>query len=632
MMRILPLLASLTLAACHESSSGGGNRAPATPVVEILGPWTGAPGLVVDIRFVASDTDSAATSAVVAVPLFAGASEIVLAPAIPEQDGLEELLAWDTSGVPEGAWTIEVRTSDGQSTTSALCPDRIELGDLGTFPRVVTDGSGTLLLASQAPQSGGGALVTGSFFGDIGLGEGSAGALTLDGSFERRELFLARYAPDGAFDWVARTRGRVARGGSITSSAWPHALLALDGGGALAVGALYGEVVFGPGEARETTVVLPGDQNTNLGGLFVSRWHGDGTLAWVRQGSGVSPSALSVRELPDGGFLVAGSSADYQDPAIVLGPLAQPEHELDGSSTAGGFLATYDRDGELLAAQGVPLPVTGLSSIAAIQAFDVSTAGEVYVAGWFGGSVQVAEGGSVVSSPSPQDLELFVARVPASTEVTRGITSWVNASQSASVGFVSPLDVAALPGGGCALAAARYDTAVTFDGGLASEVVLGPPDVDGELFLAAYTATGALRFARDTGIVDPADGLVPFSGTGLVALADGTLVLATLVDLDDYGLTLTLAPDGPDALELFIEGEEALVLSGWSPDGELLWAIADGGSNPSLDSLVLERRPGGDLLLLGRGADVLGAFTQNETLIPPERAFFLARYGEDGSF
>jgi hypothetical protein len=630
MKRILSLcLVPAGLVACHHSSSGGANGAPTT-TLEILGPWVGDPGLVVALRFVADDPDSVASSDVAAVPLFAGASEILLAQGVPEQDGIPEQIDWDTTGVAAGPWTIEVRTSDGTRTATVRSPDRIELGALAPFPRVLTDGSGLLLPATQATQESGGVLVAGSFFGDVGLGVGGASEVTLGSPFDKRELFLARYASDGELDWHARTHGRVPRGGPTLSSAAPHDLLALDGGGAFAVGAFFGELVFGEGEPGETVLELPADEF--VGGFFAARWHGDGSLAWARQGAGALVAGMTTVELADGNFLVAGSARTQLTPALVFGPSSAPEHELDATTSAGAFLATYSRDGALLAAQGMPLPVAGQASMANLYALDVNEAGEVFVAGWFAGSVRVAEGGNVVTSPSPQDLELFVARVPAPSGLTRGSTSWINASQSASIGFVSPLAVVALPGGGCGLAATRYDTAVTFDAGLASQVVLPAPDPEGELFLAAYTDTGALRFARDTGIVDPADDLAPQPGSALVALADGTLVLATLVDLGNPGETLILAPDGPDAIALLFEDEEGLVLSGWSPDGLLLWALVDGGPNPNFGLFVLERRPAGGLQLLGRGAEVLGAFTPNETLLPDDRAFFLARYGEDGSF
>lgn len=632
MTRLSALALLLALAACHDSSSGRSNLAPATPEVEILGPWVGDPGLVVTLRFVARDADSAATSDVVAVPLFAGASELVLATAVPELDGAEELLDWDTSGVAEGAWTIAVRTSDGASTAEAVAGERVELGDLGTFPAVLADGLGLLQPTAHAPQAGGGALVCGTLVGDVLLAEGTPQELLVPGSFERRDLLLARYAPGGTLDWVARSLAVTARGGPITSEIAPHDLLALDGGGALAVGAFFGHVVLGNGEPGETTLFVPGDGSTQPGGMFLARWRADGALAWARQGSGVAQFGLLVSELDDGTFLVAGSARSALVPEVRLGPEGAPEIVLDGDDSVGGFLAHYGRDGALLGAQGMPLPVPGVAAQAALLALAPGTAGELYVAGWFGGSVRVVEGGEVVSAPSLNDLELYVGRVPAPSANTRGLADWVRATQSASVGFVTPLDLVALPGGGCALVGARFDTAVTFAAGLPGEVVLGPPDPAGELFLAAYAADGTLRFARDTGIVDPGASLAPFREATLVALDDGTLVLATLVDLGVLGGTFTLAPGAPDEIALVFQGEEALVLSAWSPDGELLWAVADGGTDPGFGPTLLERRPTGGLALLGRGAEALGAGTPGETPVPEFRAFFLGRYADDGSF
>jgi hypothetical protein len=193
---------------------------------------------------------------------------------------------------------------------SAIVDDRGVLA----WPRVGAFADGTCCVAGW--HSGADAV-----FGD---GEANETRIVFESAYgQGQQLFTARYGADGMLAW-ARSAGAEGR------YVWPRALASAPDGSLRVVGATNGGIVFGGGEAGETTLPLD-----DLG--FFARYQPDGALAWVRCAFSATPLAACVA--PDGVLLTTGSTT-Y---GVVFGPGEPTEATLPGSGT--GWLAAHGPDG-----------------------------------------------------------------------------------------------------------------------------------------------------------------------------------------------------------------------------------------------------------------------------------------------
>jgi len=114
------------------------------------------------------------------------------------------------------------------------------------------EGSGIAALAD------GSALATGSFEGSATFGPGEAGETTLTSA--GRDIFIARYNPEGTLAWAKRAGGTYDDEGD--------SIAALAGGSALVTGSFEGSATFGPGEAGQTTLTSAGDTD-----IFIAKFN-----------------------------------------------------------------------------------------------------------------------------------------------------------------------------------------------------------------------------------------------------------------------------------------------------------------------------------------------------------------------
>jgi Beta-propeller repeat len=154
--------------------------------------------------------------------------------------------------------------------TSLTCATGVQEADIFVAKYA---GNGSLLWARQAGGPGddfgegiavdeaGNGQVTGSFSGSarFGPGENNESVLT---TLSYAEIFVASYAGDGRLLWARQASGS----GEAEGNA-----IALDGAGnSYVVGGFFGTVIFGAGEAGETSLTSFGDTDT-----FVARYAED---------------------------------------------------------------------------------------------------------------------------------------------------------------------------------------------------------------------------------------------------------------------------------------------------------------------------------------------------------------------
>ncbi len=181
----------------------------------------------------------------------------------------------------------------------------------------------------------GGAVITGQFEWDATFGAGDAGETTLN-AYLGKDIYLARFHPDGSLAWARRAGGE----GDNTG----HAVAVAPDGGVLVTGEFRQSALFGEGDPAETTLVA-----TSASDVFLAKYAADGSLEWVRKAG----SATALDEADDVGWDVSAGSdgaifvtGEFGETAI-FGEGEPNQTELTATGLGNLFLARFSADGNL---------------------------------------------------------------------------------------------------------------------------------------------------------------------------------------------------------------------------------------------------------------------------------------------
>ncbi len=173
-------------------------------------------------------------------------------------------------------------------------------------------------------------VMTGSFCQSATFGEGEANETVLE-SYGNRDIFVARYNPDGTLIWAKRAGGTDVDGG--------HGITTLSDDTTVVTGSYRGSAIFGEGEANETVLV-----SAEKADIFVARYNHDGTLVWAERAGGTdSDYGRGITSLSGDSTVVTGrfnSTATFgegEPNETVLVP--DGDHDI--------FVARYNPDGTL---------------------------------------------------------------------------------------------------------------------------------------------------------------------------------------------------------------------------------------------------------------------------------------------
>ena len=148
------------------------------------------------------------------------------------------------------------------------------------------------------------AVVTGAF-GSLATFEEGDAPTTLQGTDGWRDVFVARYRPDGTLVWAKRAGGP----GRYDE---PSAVAALSDGTSLVAGHFQDTATFGPGEDGETPLTSQGDYSA-----FVALYDADGSLVWATAAqSGTQTLCADVAGLSDRASRVALAAGRFLDDAV----------------------------------------------------------------------------------------------------------------------------------------------------------------------------------------------------------------------------------------------------------------------------------------------------------------------------
>jgi hypothetical protein len=196
---------------------------------------------------------------------------------------------------------------------------------------IAVDGSGNTYVT--------GSFVGGGRFTDFAtFGPGEANETTFTDIDELSNMFVAKYATNGNLIWAKRTGGNASVMGFD---------IAVDNSGNTYVTGLFSAqllqgttaVIFGPGEANETTFSL----DTVSSHMFVAKYTTDGNLVWAKRASGTN-SGIGIAVDDSGNAYVMGT---FRESATFgLEEVGETTLTSDGESDI--FVAKYTADSDLV--------------------------------------------------------------------------------------------------------------------------------------------------------------------------------------------------------------------------------------------------------------------------------------------
>ncbi len=177
-------------------------------------------------------------------------------------------------------------------------------------------------------------VVTGGFMGSATFGEGEPNETVLV-SYGGRDIFAARYNPDGTLEWAKRAGGMAFDGG--------YGITTLPDDSTVVTGFFSDSATFGEGEPNETVLVSAGGQYDY--DIFVARYNPDGTLAWAKRAGGtVTEIGESITTLSDDSTVVTGI---FNGSATFGEGEANETFLVSALGSADIFVARFNPDGTL---------------------------------------------------------------------------------------------------------------------------------------------------------------------------------------------------------------------------------------------------------------------------------------------
>ncbi len=336
-----------------------------------------------------------------------------------------------------------------------------------------------------AVDGAGNSYVTGYFQGSATFGPGEANEITIS-SAGSRDLFVAKYDPDGALLWAKRAGGTDFDEGTS---------IAVDGAGnSYVTGSFQGSATFGPGEANETTLTSAGSLD-----IFVAKYGPDGAVLWAKRAGGTDYYyGLGIAVDGDGNSYVTG----YFYGSATFGPGEANETTLTSAGSLDIFVAKYGPDGAVLWAKRA-----GGTDYYYGLGIAVDGDGNSYVTGYFYGSATFGPGEANETTLTSAGFDdIFVAKY-----APDGTLLWAKRAGGTDYDYGFGI---AVDGAGNSYVTGYFYDSVTFSPDEANETTLTSAGF-ADIFVAKYAPDGALLWAKRAGGTDYDYGLsIAVDGAG----------------------------------------------------------------------------------------------------------------------
>jgi hypothetical protein len=247
---------------------------------------------------------------------------------------------------------------------------------------------------SITKDNSGNVVIAGAFSGTVDFDPGSAVANLV--SSTPQNIFLAKYNASGIFQWAFNLGIPYVTALNVAADATNNIIL---------TGTLNGTVDFNPG-AGVNNLTSNGNYN-----VFVAKYNSSGGYLWALKVGGSDSSdenrVFSGDIVADqmGNIFTVGTfygTIDF-DPSGGYNALTSYGTRLSGS--VGIFFAKYNSNGDLLIINAIDGPDPSSSERNATISLDAP--GNIFVAGYFSGTINLGGPGSLVSNGSS---DIFLAR------------------------------------------------------------------------------------------------------------------------------------------------------------------------------------------------------------------------------
>jgi uncharacterized membrane protein (UPF0136 family) len=449
---------------------------------------------------------------------------------------------------------------------------------------LVLDGSGNVLL-------------TGFFNGTVDFDPGADTAnLTSAGN---NDIYLAKFDASGNHVWAKGMGGADLDYGSS---------LALDGSGnVLLTGYFTGTVDFDPGVGT-ANLISTATSYASSNDIFLAKFDASGNYVWAKSIGGAGEDhGLALALDGSGNVLLAGrfnNNVDF-DPGVGI------QNRSAASTLGNGFFASYT------SASGVFVSVGALFSGSATnvtsQGITRDGSGNVYVTGYFSGTVDFDPGAGTANLTVEGSSDIFLAKYDAS-----GNYVWANRMGGTDQDQGLSL---AMDGSGNVLLTGYFKGTADFDPGAGTANLTSAGGND--IFLAKYNASGSYVWAKAMGGTGTDQGLsLALDGSGNVLLTGY------------FNGTAYFDPGG-STTNLVSAGSSDLFLAKYDASGNYVWAKRMGGTSTD---------QGLSLALDGSGNVLLTGFFRNTVDFDPDPTgiadrislgnddIFLAKYDASGNY
>lgn len=455
-------------------------RVNAAPVVVIVSPDTGfvaRTGGVLEIRYTDDDPDDIAITR-----LFADRDGNPVTTAdqypistLPDADGGQRLVRWDTEGIPFGNYRILAESQDTIPLVERFQGPGVEIADhfvghLGAITPGNLRLGGPVLGKAVLALEDGGSVFSGSFQDQL-TADGARPILSTNAAVSDQDAFLIRLDTEGRIRWAV---GSQSPPDSIGFPAQGDALARRPDGSLVMAGSYRGTKTFGS-TTLESSCAFP-DNHVPTEDAFVACYGSDGSFRWAATAGGPGKDrVLGVAALSDGTVFVGG----VFEQELLIGA-GEPNQTLLTSAglffgTREIFLARFDASGRLLWAERAgSVEDDDLTGLAVLSDDSIVLTGSFRAEASFGTDPPAV----ILSSMGERDG--FVARYRAD-----GSFLWAR-----SIGGASDVHANAI--------AVFENDSIVVVGQASGDVDFGNGFVKGmwlDPFLARYSAGGALEWA-----------------------------------------------------------------------------------------------------------------------------------------
>lgn len=432
----------------------------------------------------------------------------------------------------------------------------------------------------------GSTLVAGEVGGTMTIGEGEANEATIPGLLTW-SLFLAKYGPDGAFEWVRTVE---------TDGGNGVACIVLPDGSSVVTSDIRGVVVFGAGEPNETTIDTGGAE-----GSCIARYAANGALVWAKY---IEAETNGIAGLGDA-FVICGEFNGTK--VFAIGEANETSITSAGSSDH--YVAQYGASGALVWVRRAAGPAAGRAS--AVATFPD---GGCVVTGYI-------EEACVFGSGEPNETTLLTPSdgaggFPVNPYVARynenGTLAW--ARKADALENLSAFAVAAFPDGSSAIAGRLNGAPIVFGPGEPNETTLTGPG----LYVARYGPAGDLAWAKSVESPQEFD-----QEGGIAALSDGSVLVT-----GTFRIEARAGFGEPN--ETLLVADEGAFLARYDSDGSLAWAGREADA-PYTSGTSVAAAADGAFVWVGRFEQTEGLALEDGTVFPPRadlKGLWIARYRE----